>query len=100
IEQNAVEEGDQAAQLSWSKAWDDYKTMWSEIAVALAALPQKIVQSVATLPGKAFEAATGIPSWAFYVGTVALTGLVGYGAYKILAGPVGGAVVGAYLGRR
>ncbi len=100
IEQNAVEEGNAAAAQMWTLAWSDWSSMWSEIAVALAALPKKLLQTLATLPGKAFEAATGVPSWAFYVGAVALTGLVGYGAYKILAGPAGGAVVGHYLGRR
>jgi hypothetical protein len=100
IEQNAVEEGNAAAAQMWSLAWDDYKEMMAEVAVAIAALPKEIVQAIAKLPGQAFEALTGIPSWAFYVGTVALVGLVGYGAYKILAGPVGGAVVGHYLGRR
>jgi hypothetical protein len=93
IESNAVEEG--AAYLD--EAWT---AMWQEIGTRLAELPKDIVQTIAQLPGKAFEAATGIPSWAFYVGTAALVGLVGYGAYRILAGPAGGALVGHYLGGR
>lgn len=93
IESNAVEEG--AAYLN--EAWD---AMWKEIATRLAELPKDVVQAVAKLPGAVFEAVTGIPSWAFYVGAAAVAGLVGYGAYRVLAGPAGGAVVGHYLGGR
>lgn len=93
IESNAVEEGAAWVDGAWSRMWD-------EIGAALAALPKQIVQTLAKLPGQVFEATTGIPSWAFYVGGAALVGLLGYGTYRILRGPAGGAIVSHYLGRR
>lgn len=93
IEANSVEEGAAYLDESWTQ-------MWTEIGQRLAELPKNVVQTIAKLPGQVFEATTGIPSWAFWIGGAALVGLVGYGAYRILAGPAGGAVFSHYLGRR
>lgn len=89
IEANSVEEG--AAYLD--EAWNQ---MWTEIGQNLADVPAII----AKLPGKVLEATTGVPGWVWYAGIAAAVGLCGYGAYKILAGPTGATLVGAYLGGR
>jgi hypothetical protein len=77
VEANAAEEGAAWIEGAWNK-------MWQEIGRAVAALPAQVRQAVAT----AVSSITGVPIWAWAIGGTLVVGLVGYGAYKILAGPV------------
>ena len=57
-------------------------------------------QNLLRIPGRIVERVTGVPLWAWSLGTLALLGLTGFAAYKILLAiaPVAApAVIGRYL---
>lgn len=92
IESNAVEEG-----AAWvDGAWD---RMWAEIEANLAALPAKVQQAVQDAANYAVETTTGLPLWAWSLIIAGGVAALGYGAYKILQGPAGGAIVSRALWR-
>lgn len=104
IESNAADEGAAWISASWSQLWVDIK-------VAIAALPQQAAKLAAegakdvgsvinAAASNLISSATGLPTWVVVAGGAAVLGLVGFGVYKILAGPTGGAIVGAYTRRR
>jgi hypothetical protein len=91
VDANAVEEG--AAYID--AAWDQ---MWQEIAVAIQALPAEVRHVVTSAANNLVEGATGIPLWGWGLIAAGLVVGVGYLAYKVATGPVGGAVAKHYLG--
>jgi hypothetical protein len=104
MESNAADEGAAWIENSWNQ-------MWSDVKAAIAALPQEAKAAVTatssyvgdlvhSAASSLVESATGVPIWAWAVGGAAILGIAGFAAYKILAGPTGGAIVGAYTGRR
>lgn len=88
IEWNAVEEGVATLDAAWAEMWD-------EIATELAKLPQKVLDAA----GKAVEDVAWYAKVSFWA-VVAATGLVGYGAYRVISGPVGQSAARRYLGSR
>jgi hypothetical protein len=90
VEANAVEEG--AAYLS--AAW---VAMWAEIATELAKIPAEVRQAIADAANYVVQSVTGLPLWAWSLIIAGGVGVVGYGAYRVLAGPAGGAVARHYL---
>lgn len=94
IEANVAEEGAITYEgMTVGQMWED---MWTVVKKELAKLPAALRSAIAA----GIETVTGVPAWAWAVGSVAVLGLLGFAAYKIVTGPAGGAIAGAYLGRR
>lgn len=71
IEDNAAEEGAGQASAAWSQ-------MWSEIGVAIAALPVTVAEQV----NKTAGALLGMPVWVLGVGALGILGVAGYAFAK------------------
>jgi hypothetical protein len=85
IELNASETGASDKQRMWD-------AMWSEIQEALARIPREVLKTAAAAAGGIIEGVTGVPTWVWILGGVAVAGGIGFVAYKVSTGPVGGAV--------
>lgn len=103
-ESNAADEG---------AAWIDSvaNSMWTAVKQAMAALPKEVSDAtqvvasglgnfVRTTASSLVESATGVPLWVIISGGLVAVAGVGFGVYKILAGPSGGTLVKAYTGGR
>ncbi len=86
IEANAVETGNETL----SAAWDQ---MWLDIKAALLALPKEIADRVGS-------AIWGLLPWYAWAGIAAGGGVVLYGLWRVLMGPVGQQALGTAVGIR
>ncbi len=91
IEEDAAEFGAGMADANWNALWSDMGDRALAAAMIPAAAAQTAANTVKTL--------TTIPPWAWILGGTAVTGLVGFGLYKIVLATAP-AAASAYLGGR